>query len=297
MKPAVIELQEMAMDNSIDLTACLRRALAISSKLGLEPFKRWISLELEGYGKTKIKELPNYRVIGSSLVARNPYTGLIPFIIDDSKMMKELTTIYVTEPVHSLIHVLKNAKGTLEFPVTHDVQTWLMKMQDWPAMEVTRKVSPNSVGAILDRVRTQLLNFSLELENSGVIGDGIHFSDAERKKASAMEKSINIGVFQGVMGDVSNSNIQQNLVQNIQKRNFSALETYLANAGVSPDEIQNLEQAISKDNLPEHAVTFGENVSSWIGRMVSKAASGVWAVGVGAAGNLLGDALKQFYGF
>lgn len=297
MKPAVIELQEMAMDNNIDLTACLRRALAISSKLGLEPFKRWISLELDGYGKTKIKDLPDYRVIGSSLVARNPYNGLIPFVIDDGKIMKYLTTIYVREPIRSLIHVLENNSGTLEFPVTPDVQAWLMKIQDRPAMEVTRKISPSSVEAILDRVRTQLLNFALDLERSGILGDGISFSETEKEQANIMGKNINIGVFQGVLGDISSSNVQQNLAQNIQLKDFLSLEKYLSQLEVSSCDIEDLKKAIDEDQLSEDTKTFGNEVSAWIGRMVSKAASGIWDVGIGAAGNLLGDALKQFYGF
>lgn len=297
MKPAVIELQEMVMDNNIDLTACLRRSLAISSKLGLEPFKRWTSLELNGYGDTNIRDYPDYRVIRGSLVARNPYNGLIPFFIDNEKMMKDLTTIYIREPVGSLVHVLQNSNGTLEFPVTPGVQASLMKMQEWPALEVTRKISPGSIEAILDRVRTQMLNFALELENRGVLGDGIYFSETEREEASIMEKNINIGVFNGVMGNISNSKVPQNIVQIVHNQDFKSLKQCLSNAGISSSDIENLKNAIDVDNLSTSARKFGDNVSSWLGEMVSKAASGVWGVSVGAAGNLLGDALKQFYGF
>lgn len=297
MKPAVIELQEMAMDSNTDLTACLRRALAISSKLNLTGFKLWASLELDGYQQSKNKDIPDYRIIGSSLVAKNPYRGYIPFVIDDSKMMKDLTIIYVREPVRSLVHLLENTNGNLEFNVTPEVQSYLMKLQGDLPMEVTRKIAPSSIEAIIDRVRTQLLNFSLELENNGILGDGISFSASEKERANAMPPSINIGVFQGVLGDISNSSVQQNSFSVIEKGNFSSLERQLTQLGIASKDIDDLKEAIQVDNLSEKASSFGNRVSSWLGRMMTKAASGVWDVGIGAAGNLLGDALKQFYGF
>ena len=48
-------------------------------------------------------------------------------------------------------------------------------------------------------------------------------------------------------------------------------------------------KAIDKDK-------FGPRVSAWIGKMIGKAAEGSWQIGLGAAGNLLAQAIAKYYG-
>ena len=296
MKSAVLELQNVALDNSVDLSEALRKALAISTKLGLAEFRQWVALELEGYSKVDYGNFPEYRIIGSQLIAKNPFHGHIPYLINDNETMENITTIFVSEPIQALVYLLKNRKGTLEYPLPAKWHSALIHAQGAGPMEVTRIVSPNSIEAIIDRVRTQLLNFSLELETRGILGDGISFSQLEKEKASEMNQNINIGFFQGVLGDVSNSSIKQNNEITINKEDFESLKNYLINIGISSDDIVLLKQALQEDNLPSETKSFGAKVSLWLGKMVTKAASGTWSVGVAAAGNLLGEALKKFYG-
>ena len=48
---------------------------------------------------------------------------------------------------------------------------------------ITRKVPRSSLSNIVDAVRNRLLDWTIELEKSGVAGSGFDFSDDERKRA------------------------------------------------------------------------------------------------------------------
>ena len=73
-------------------------------------------------------------------------------------------------------------------------------------------------------------------------------------------------------------------------------EYALQNEGVSEADIADLGRAMSDGPNPASS-GFGPKVSAWMGRMISKAADGSWAIGTGAAGNLLSTALSKYYGF
>ena len=65
---------------------------------------------------------------------------------------------------------------------------------------------------------------------------------------------------------------------------------------MTAEDLNDLEQAIDSDPTPTSSGSFGDNVGAWVGKMVSKAATGGWQIGVGAADGLLGNALRAFYG-
>ena len=67
--------------------------------------------------------------------------------------------------------------------------------------------------------------------------------------------------------------------------------------GVSSEDIKELEKAISEDPTPSSPEDYGQKISGWIGKMVSKAASGAWQIGVGSAGGVLAQALSAYFGF
>ena len=117
----------------------------------------------------------------------------------------------------------------------------------------------------------------------------------EKHKAQSAP-NISIANFQGVLGDVTGSNITQSLNMNIQKNVFESLSDYLKNQGVNEKDIQELRVAINEDNQPKTPEKFGKKVSEWIGNMMSKAASGLWQIEVSAAGTLLAEAIKAYYG-
>jgi hypothetical protein len=105
------------------------------------------------------------------------------------------------------------------------------------------------------------------------------------------------GNFQGIAGNVTNSSITQEQSMTITQSDFQSLRSYLVAAGLTDHDIDGLEAAIRLDPTPDSPEQIGEKVSSWIGKMVTKAASGAWQISTNAAGGLLTNAVWAFYGF
>jgi hypothetical protein len=135
----------------------------------------------------------------------------------------------------------------------------------------------------------------MKLEEEGILGEGLTFSHEEKQKAQG-NPSINIGQFQGILGNVADSNVTQNLEMSVQSGDFEALAEFLENKKVSKEDISELKKAIESDPQPESNNKFGEKVSSWIGKMIKKAASGAWQISITTAGNILSTAIKTYYG-
>lgn len=81
----------------------------------------------------------------------------------------------------------------------------------------------------------------------------------------------------------------------VQKGDFNALSDFLSRKGISTEDIEELKSAIAGDPKPTSR-TLGEKVGAWFGKMLSKAASGAWTIGVDVATNLLASAIWAYYG-
>lgn len=293
MDSIVVELQRLASDESHSITDLLRKALLVASKLKLAEFGEWATSELQGYEKG---DVPAYRRVRAELKADNPYHGLVPFILPD-KMADKLCDIQLRDPIGSLVDLLSNPKrGALIMPFSPDVAATLMEMQDEIGrLYPTRTIARNQIASILDVVRTTVLQWSLKLEQEGILGSGISFSKNEQEIA-ARTMHVKIENFQGILGDVTGSNVTQNLAMHVQKGDIDALMTALRNSGVSSDDLAELQLDLASEPTPPASGGFGPKVSAWVGKMMSKAASGSWQIAVSAAGKLLGSAIGSYYG-
>lgn len=293
MAGLIAELQRDALNSTIPLNDLLRKALVVARKLGIEQFERWISRELNGY-KTQ-DEMPEFRQVGGVLKAWNPYCGWIPLTIANTDFEKEVRTRKVKQSVSELQSVLehrdKNGYVLLQFGP--DLEKLLM---DEDRFKPALHVGANSIEAILNCVRNTVLEWVLKLEEEGIIGEGMSFSKEEKAKAEETP-SIRIENFQGIFGNVSDSNVRQNLEMSMKPGDFKTLADFLRNKKVDKEDISELRNALGSDPKPESADAFGEKVSSWIGTMVKKAASGAWQVSITTAGNILAGAIKAYYGF
>ena len=290
----VLQLQSLASSEHADIATLLRKAMLVSGKLDLSDFRAWIDLELNGYGSTPV---PEYRKARAELRLKNPYHGLIPLVIEDPEFASEVQSIDIGDPIGNLVHLLENNDGgDLTYPMSGELTALLMRSQGRAALPPVRMVSPGALASVVDCVRTKILDWSINLESNGILGEGMRFTMEEKQKATS-EQNIQIQNFQGILGNVEGENkITQNLDQNIVSGNFESLASYLRAAKVSDDDIAELETAIRDDPTPTSTSEIGENTSNWIGNMVTKAANGSWEISVGAAGELLATAIQLYFG-
>lgn len=293
-KSPVQELQELATDSTVDLTALLRKALLVATKLNLKEFRDWIDCELNGYfGKG---DVPPYRKLHAELWLKNPYHGRVPVMFPDNQLADIFCAVDAQDPIGSLTHLLENAtQASPVVPLTPQQTAFLVEQQSLGrhALPPVRTVSRNQIAAILDAVRTAILEWALKLEQEGILGEGISFTQEEVSRASTQ---IRIDNFQGILGNVQDSTVTQSLSMNVQKGDWGSLDKYLRSLEVEDGDITELKEAIQAEPALAGQSVFGTRVGGWIGKMVAKAASGVWRVGIAAAGNLLASAIRAYYG-
>lgn len=293
--PIVIELQRLASDNSTEIGNLLRKALIVATKLKIDDFAEWINAELHGYPNAK--ELPLYRIIACKVQGTNPVTGrLMPMFYSSRRTEQHFSTVSVIEPIGQLGELLASDGAFFHMSLSPSERRVFLEGMDTPIpIECHRHISRTSVCGIADAVRNQILEWSLRLEQQGILGEGMRFT-SEEKAAAMTSQSIHIGNFQGVLGDVTNSTVTQNQQMTINPGDFDSLSRTLTEAGLSREDIDALKKSIDADPVPKSESEFGPNVRNWITTMMGKAIDGAWTASLATGGKLISDALAAYYG-
>lgn len=194
----VLKLQKKCLDKNEILQDLLREALVISTKLKLADFKQWINYELKGYHNLEDENIPDYREVNVELKFWNPYHGWKPAYIKDKKISELLTLKKIAQPVGELADIYQNSDGMLQISLSNNTKLEIMKMFSVD-LEPAQIANKTQIFGILDQVRNILLEWTLKLEEDGILGsDDLIFSEKEKEAA----KSIHIENFYGVMGDI-----------------------------------------------------------------------------------------------
>lgn len=204
MGSVIRELQQDALNRGVAISDLLRKALVVARKLGLAEFHEWIANELNGYAKAE--EVPEYRRISGQARAWNPYRGWIPIVLGTSEQEAWLTQRNATQSAAEVETLLENRQqdGLLHMPFSVETQRYLFRDAPFES-EATLFVQYSSLAKILDSVRTIILNWALKLEEDGILGEGLAFSDTDKAQARAQGQSI-----VNFYGPVSNPQVQQN---------------------------------------------------------------------------------------
>jgi AbiTii-like protein len=209
MDSLVIQLQREGLDSSSSTLDIMRKALVVAKKLGLAEFQKWIDLEMGGY---KIgDEIPDYRAVSGQVKAFNPYYGWIDAAFSDPQTQSLLSTRHIGQPIGELETLSRHDKnGNFHVPFDPQTEHNLMEAAELP-FKPTLEVSFAAVTGILDKVRNIVLNWCLDLEANGILGEGMTFSEKEKQIASGTNYHVHFH------GPVGTSQIQQGAMQSSQE--------------------------------------------------------------------------------
>lgn len=287
----VLQLQSLASDPNSNIEELLNKSLLVARKLKIKEFRKWCELELEGYEKNT---LPEYRKFRGQLKVFNPYHGFQTFIIPDD-LDEVVTSISINLSVGEINNLLKQDGDSFENVISNQAKRQLMSLQGGYDLEPRVIFKRSQLLGITSKLRNIILNWSLQLEEDGILGKGLKFSDKEKEAAMSVNH-FNIQNLQGIAGTISGGTINQNNQMNIKEMDFDSLAKYLAANNVAFSDIQTLKEAIQHDSIPTESNKLGENVSGWIATMMGKAANGSWDIGIATAGTLLAQSIASFYG-
>ncbi|MBD1934161.1 MULTISPECIES: hypothetical protein [Cyanophyceae] len=217
MESLIVELQRDATEPSVSVLNLLRKALVVARKLRIQEFKKWIELELNGYYDWE--KVPQYRFISGSLKAWNPCRGWIPVVATGAKdleLLEIISNAAIGQPISELQGLVTSTESRrrLHIAISGEMQSYLMRSAN-AKFEVVIHTDSSQVYGILEAVKDIVLNWSLQLEEDGIIGEGMTFSKKEKEVATSITYNIESFI---------NQNSQH--IQNIDSVRFFMSETF-----------------------------------------------------------------------
>ncbi|MFM0350861.1 AbiTii domain-containing protein [Paraburkholderia sp. RL17-347-BIC-D] len=213
MASLVLELQQEALNTGSSVANLLRMAFVVARKLGVSDFEKWVSAEMNGYKDGM--DIPDYRILAGSVKVFNPYHGWQPLRFGDPKWADRLSKRQIPDSIAKLENMLNdNTSKPGEFMVTFvpEVEKDLMDAMSPPRLQPATAIGSAAVQAIVDTVRNTVLDWSLKLEASGVLGENMTFSEEEKSRAPAPATPASVAYYaqtQTVIHGMQQSQIQQ----------------------------------------------------------------------------------------
>ena len=292
------EIRSDLVNESASLSNTLRKAKILASALGLPEFRDWVDFELGGYPDRD--SVPSYR----RFRATNLGTFSGPFQSGVKNVV--LPTFNLPDTVKEFAEnlIFFDGVGALEAQASSSHQwKWPqeMVMLAQSSIQMTggmvlvdahQPIPSHVISGVLDQVKNRLLDFVLGLKESNVTAEDLDNRTVEPKIARNLFH-INIVGDRNVVA--SGERVNQK-VKIVEEGDIDSLLESLREFNVEDDDLSKLKDAL----LAEPSATggsYGPKVQSWLGGMISKAATKTWNVGLESASKLLTDALNGYYGF
>jgi len=295
------------IDTDKSISSPLLKTKVLASRLQNDVLLNWVSNELKGYDSTN--NLPDYRkhkgnITGTYINGNMQYNDQpVPTIGLKRELEEVLRSMDFNQSIASL-EILKGEikSGTLEH--TFPAELTGLIQQNWRKMgnpylqlvNCKKSISVNAVVEILSYVRNNLLDFMLKIDSE--FGNITEIDELKTKKeeiATIMNQTI---INNSGDGNVVNTGDKAKISAtiSINKGSKEELVKHLQDIGLSKVDTDELVKLIDTEEPNFENKTFGQKVNSWTQKMLGKALDGSWNIGIGAAGNLIAEALKAYYG-
>lgn len=230
MTSLVKQFQADILSGGREVTDLLRTAKLISAKLDLSDLEEWIDKELRGYSDSD--KVPSYRLASAGILQSfNPYRGWITVGGASSG------TRAFQEPLSSIEQYAKKESACFQPAVNVPLQSQIGDMDDVITGFMQRFVISGTVfKAILEAVKDQLLDWSIELEKRGITGENMSF--AENEKQAAQKTVFHIQNMNGIIGDLKDSQVAI--------YDYSTIHQNLKEAGISQEMRNEIESIMDE---------------------------------------------------
>lgn len=274
--------------------------------------------EIKGYSAKS--NLPDYRKIGCRLFVdfqagwnshphkELPISGLDKDIQEFCKYIPVYESIREIEDMNSKFSE-KDSSYELQLPIPLEL---LPQIQPFATKLYKSNIRIQVTGArlignsrkilgITETVRTNLLAFTLEIAER--FGYEIELTNYNEQRDNNNKTVLQFMTTNNITttgdGNIINTGNKANIDAqiNISKGSKDELIKFLQENGVSQDDIAELVEIIDTEEPNPENKTFGNKVGQWTKKMLGKAVDGGWNISLGAAGNILAEAIGRYYGF
>lgn len=211
MDSIVLELQKESMDKDSNISNLLRKSFVIARKLNIEDFEKWTNQELNGY-MNNLDKIPDYRKIRGSVQFLNPIYGWRPVIIEDPELADIVSINKTAQPITEIEYLVTSSDNDhLILQLPQNIQNQLSEWTDGMPTKFQVSFGISQAQQIIDSVRNVILDWSIRLEEDGILGEGVSFSREEKHEADKQNYTVN-----NFYGNTSGVQIQQHTQQSIQ---------------------------------------------------------------------------------
>lgn len=299
------QIRTEAVDSGGDLSALLRKCMVLAARLRHPGFSEWVRSELNGYPDRE--SLPAYREFDSEAYGDfgGPFQSAIknapiPAVCVPEDLRELAFRETYLEGVSTLADIVSRAdEQTLRRPWPADLIALMQRRpiyKGYVLASAWRLVSVANLVGILDTIRNRILSFALEIE-----AEAPDAGEAQPDGTALSPETVAQVFNTFVMGDLSNlavgsGSTEQTSVTVVSEGDWENLQKHLSAMGIQPTDIEALKEALEEEPTIRSKSSFGAKVSTWLGKMVSKSAQGVWKVGTSVASQVLTKALLGYYG-
>ncbi|MCJ8271134.1 MAG: hypothetical protein MJK04_17250 [Psychrosphaera sp.] len=225
MAGLVEELQRDALEQGVAVSELLRKALVISTKLGVSDIADWIKSELNGY-TLDVELIPAYRKVHGKPKYLNPMNGPQPLIFKDEAMGNAYSTRAIMQPIGEIVSLVNEDRTgksrLLHISYPSNMQNYVIKTLGFPFESFLHVPATELIG-ILESVRNRVLDWALELEQQNILGEGFSFTKEEKTVAKQVNNHINIQNMTNSQIQQESSNSQQDYSSVENSQNLQAL--------------------------------------------------------------------------
>ena len=180
----VLVLQHKASNSSVAVSDLLRRALPTARKLKIIDQVPWIQSELNGYHNADPNSFPPYRFVKSTVECEKSTSSGTEF---HDPLLSGRSPSHPNEsaadyPCHvSIAEIERALKGKTTDNYVHiscqpNVEEVFIETMKLPS-SIVLTVQASRLYRILDAVRNKILDWTSELEEKGISGENMSFSD------------------------------------------------------------------------------------------------------------------------
>ncbi len=288
-----------------DVPRMLRLCMVLASRLKFDPLLEWVRKELEGYPLDA--ELPPYRVLcvrnKGRFIGRVQGVLELPLSVLPESRRRQFQQAEMREGIAEYDNLLTGMASTsgdgelvIPWPVGMAVKYASRVVIDGQCIEAWGEISSAEVAGMLDKIKTKMLAFALQIE-----AEAADAGEIESPGASIEEIRVSHIFNTTINGSVQNyaaggTNINQVAVGgSVPAGDLDSLLTTLRSAGVADADLEELQDALKEDER-SGAAEIGEAVKGWLGGLTAKAALGAASIGSDVLSGVVAQAIVAYLG-
>lgn len=225
----IIEIQKDCCNSNIKLSDLLRKCLYLAYKIKSEDFIQWIHNELNGYKSED--NLPEYRVFHCVVKGNlsDRYHLIKNYPLDITKfpdiIQKNYGMMRVKNSISSIECLIEEGTGLIKRPWEASVVELISENYiSHIAYNIWSESPTHLYSAILDGVKTRVLQFALEVESTISNIEDIKLSNLNDEQKEKIANIFNTNIY----GNANVANASENFSQNLQVKSNDLIDKLLS---------------------------------------------------------------------